>query len=124
MRTVLGGKVHRATVTDANMDYEGSVTIDPELMEAADILPYELVHILDIDNGSRLQTYAIEGQRGSREVCINGAAARLIHQGDKVIILAYQLVSEEEARAGNHPRVVLVDSENNIVSRKPAAVGS
>jgi aspartate 1-decarboxylase len=121
---MLGGKIHRATVTDANVDYEGSVTIDPDLLEAADILPYQMVHILDVDNGARLETYAIEGKRGSREVCINGAAARLVHRGDKVIILHYRTVSEEEARAGVHPHVVLVDSSNNIVARKPQPVGA
>lgn len=121
MRTMFAGKIHRATVTEANVDYEGSVTIDPELMEAADILPYELVHILDIDNGARLETYAIEGERGSRVICINGAAARLVHKGDKVIILHYRSVSEEEAQAGFKPHVALVDANNDIV-KKPEPV--
>ena len=98
MRTMLKGKIHRARVTDANLNYEGSITIDEILMEAADILPYEKVQVLDIDNGARLETYAITGQRGSGEICINGAAARLVTVDDKVIILAYSIVSDEEAR--------------------------
>ena len=87
MRTMLKGKIHRATVTDCNVHYEGSVTIDRRLMQAADILPYEQVHVLDVNNGSRLMTYAIEGETG--EICLNGAAARLVHKGDTVIILSY-----------------------------------
>jgi len=117
MRTMLKGKIHRATVTEANIDYEGSITIDKDLMEAADILPYEMVHVLDVDNGTRLQTYAIEGERGSGVICMNGAAARLVYKGDRVIILAYSLVPEEEAR---HivPRLVYVDSNNAIARHK------
>ncbi len=113
MRTMLKGKMHRAYVTDAVIDYEGSITIDRTLMEAADILPYERVHVLDVTNGARLETYAIEGETG--EICINGAAARLIYKGDKVIILAYDLVSEEEARNWE-PRKVFVNEQNEIVS--------
>ena len=79
MRTMLKSKIHRATVTEANIAYEGSITIDRNLMEAADILPFEQVHVLDIDNGSRLETYVIEGERGSGVICLNGAAARLVH---------------------------------------------
>jgi len=110
---MLKGKIHRVTVTEANIDYEGSITIDEELMEAADILPYEMVHVLDVDNGSRLQTYALKGDRGSGVICMNGAAARLIYKGDKVIILSYNVVTEEDAR---HiiPRLVYVDSNNAI----------
>lgn len=111
MRTMLKGKIHRARVTDANLDYEGSITIDSLLMEAADILPYEMVHVLDIDNGARFETYAIEGERGSGEICINGAAARLVAKGDIVIILAYKVVSDEEARS-SHPSLVYVDESN------------
>ena len=96
MRTMLKGKIHRATVTEADIDYEGSITIDRTLMEAADILPYEMVHVLDVTNGARLETYAIEG--GPGQICINGAAARLITKGDTVIIIAYHLVKEEEAK--------------------------
>lgn len=114
MRTMLKGKIHRARVTEANIDYEGSITIDRVLMEAADILPYEMVHVLDINNGARVQTYAIEGEAGSGVICANGAAARLIHPGDKVIIVAYQSVTDEEAHT-IAPRLVFVDSNNAIV---------
>ena len=114
MRTMLKGKIHRARVTEANLDYEGSVTIDPILMEAADILPYEKVQVLDIDNGARLETYAIEGERGSGVICINGAAARLVYRGDKVIILSYQTVTDEEARTTT-PKLVYVDQKNAIL---------
>jgi aspartate 1-decarboxylase len=113
MRTMLKSKIHRATVTDANLHYEGSVTIDPALMEAADMLPFEQVHLLDIDNGARLTTYAIEGERGSGEVCVNGAAAHLIHQGDTIIILSYLQVPEERARS-HQPRLIYVDGANRI----------
>src|SRR4030067_649927 len=89
MRTMLKSKIHRAHVTGANVGYEGSITLDPELMDAADILPFEQVHVLDITNGARLQTYAIEGPRGSGEVVINGAAARMVGEGDLVIVLTY-----------------------------------
>src|SRR3990170_3484405 len=87
MRTMLKSKIHRARVTDANLHYEGSVTLDPVLMEAADLLPYEQVQLLDIDNGARLTTYVIEGDRGSGQVVVNGAAAHLIHRGDTIIVL-------------------------------------
>ena len=115
MRTMLAGKIHRATVTEANVDYEGSVTIDPVIMDAAGILPYELVHILDLTNGARLETYAIEGRAGSGELCINGAAGLLVRERDLVIILHYETVSEEEA-CRMTPRVVRVDAENRIVA--------
>ena len=111
MRIMLKSKIHRATVTEADINYEGSITIDTDLMEAADILPYEKVQVLDIDNGSRLETYAIEGKAGSGVICMNGAAARLVHPGDKVIILTYHDVPEEQARE-NHPIVVNVDAKN------------
>jgi len=115
MRIMLKGKIHRATVTECNIDYEGSITIDKELLEQADILPFEQVHVLDINNGSRLLTYAIEGEKG--EICLNGAAARLVNKGDTVIILAYAQVNEEEAR-DFMPRLVYVDSNNSTVSTK------
>ncbi len=111
MRMMLKGKIHRARVTEADLHYEGSVTIDPDLMDAADILPFEQVHLLDIDNGNRLQTYAIEGVRGSGEVCVNGAAARLVTVGDLVIILAYHLVADADARDAR-PRMVYVDADH------------
>ena len=114
MRTMLKSKIHRATVTDANLHYEGSVTVDPVLMEAADLLPFEQVHLLDIDNGARLETYVIEGERGSREVCVNGAAAHLIHRGDTLIIVSYDTLSEDEAKR-HEPKLVYVDETNNIV---------
>ncbi|MBA7469366.1 Aspartate 1-decarboxylase [subsurface metagenome] len=117
MRTMLKGKIHRARVTDANLNYEGSITIDELLMEAADILPYERVQVLDIDNGARLETYAITGERGSGEICINGAAARLVSVGDKVIILAYSIVSDEEARDAK-PRLINVDERNAIIKEE------
>jgi len=114
MRTMLKSKIHRATVREANVDYEGSITLDPLLMEAADILPYEQVHVLDIANGARLTTYAIEGRRGSGDVTINGAAAHLVSAGDPVIILTYREMDEEAARH-HRPRLVYVDEGNRIV---------
>lgn len=111
---MLKSKIHRARVTRANLNYEGSIAIDRELMEAADILPYEKVQVLDINNGARLETYAIEGEPG--EICINGAAARLVSEGDLVIILSYRLVPEEEA-LGYLPKLVYVDSENRLISK-------
>jgi len=116
MRTMLKGKIHRARVTAANLDYEGSITIDQLLMEAADILPYEMVHVLDINNGARFQTYAVKGEAGSGEIVLNGAAARLVLKGDIVIILSYCTVSDEEAGLIK-PKLVYVDAKNNIVSR-------
>jgi aspartate 1-decarboxylase len=112
---MLKSKIHRARVTDANIDYEGSITIDRKLMEAADILPYEQVHVLNVNNGVRLTTYALEGEQG--EVCLNGAAARLVMKGDIVIILAYQDVPDGEARSIT-PKLVYVDTKNNIVETK------
>jgi aspartate 1-decarboxylase len=113
MRTMLKSKIHRAHVTGADVDYEGSIALDPELMEAADVLPFEQVHVLDITNGARLQTYAIKGRRGSGEVVINGAAARMVGEGDLVIVLAYHTVSEEDARI-LRPRLVYVNDANRI----------
>ena len=114
MRTMLKSKIHRARVTEANLNYEGSIALDPLLMEAADILPYEQVQVLDIDNGARLETYAIAGRGGSGQVCINGAAARLVHAGDVVIVLTYRPLSEEEAQS-HRPRLVYVDEANRVV---------
>jgi aspartate 1-decarboxylase len=110
---MLTSKIHRATVTGANINYEGSVTLDPVLMEAADILPYEQVQVLDINNGNRLTTYAIEGDRGAGDVIINGAAARLVSVGDVVIILTYRDIPEEAARS-HRPSLVYVDAGNRI----------
>ena len=117
MRTMLKGKIHRARVTQCNIDYEGSITIDKDLMEAADLLQFEKVEVLNINNSARFHTYAIEGQRGSGEICLNGAAARLVAKGDIVIILSYHMVTEDEA-ATSSPRLVYVDSENRIVDTK------
>jgi aspartate 1-decarboxylase len=110
---MLKSKIHRATVTGADINYEGSITLDPVLMEAADILPYEQVHVLDVDNGARLTTYAIEGVRGSGDVVLNGAAARLVHTGDTVIILTYEDIPED-GLASHHPTLVHVDEYNRI----------
>lgn len=112
-RTMLKSKIHRATVTQADLHYVGSVTISADLMEAADLLPGEQVDIVDIDNGARLTTYVIEGPRDSGVIGINGAAARMISPGDLVIIISYAVVAESEARA-LRPRVVLVDENNKI----------
>jgi aspartate 1-decarboxylase len=114
-RTMLAGKIHRATVTGVQVDYEGSITIDPDLMEASGILPYESVQVLDITNGARLETYAIGGTRGSGEVCVNGAAALLVHERDLIIILHFVQVENEEAHR-IEPRIVRVDTRNRIVS--------
>ena len=116
MRLMLKSKIHRARVTDANLHYEGSITIDGVLMEAADILPYEQVHVLDVDNGARFETYAIEGEAASGVICVNGAAARLVSRGDRVIILTYRAVREEAAQAWE-PRLVYVDERNAIVGQ-------
>lgn len=110
-RTLLHAKIHRATVTDANLEYEGSVTIDSRLLELADIVEHEQVHVYDITNGNRLITYAITGPAGSGTICINGAGAHLIRPGDKVIICSYVQLTEAE-RAGHRPRVILVDEQN------------
>ena len=117
MRTLLRSKIHRARVTECNVDYEGSITIDTDLMEAADILPYERVDVLNINNGARFSTYVIEGQEGSGEICLNGAAARLVAKDDLVIILSYQQVSDEDASM-IAPKMVYVDSQNKITAKK------
>jgi len=114
VRTMLKSKIHRARVTGANIEYEGSITIDKKLMEAADILPYEQVHVVNINNGARFDTYVIEGEEGSGEICLNGAAARLAAKGDTVIILSYCHVDDEEAWHFT-PRIVHVDANNAIV---------
>lgn len=113
-RYMLHSKIHRATVTQADLHYVGSLTIDMDLMEAADLLPGQQVDVVDVDNGNRLTTYAIEGERGSGILCINGAAARLISPGDTVIIIAYASMSDEDARS-HDPHVVFVDKDNRIV---------
>lgn len=115
LRTMFKSKIHRATVTQADLHYVGSVTIDADLLDAADLLPGELVHIVDITNGARLETYVIEGERGSGVIGINGAAAHLVRPDDLVIIISYAQVDDAEARA-LRPRVVHVDRDNRIVS--------
>ncbi|HVM43633.1 MAG TPA: aspartate 1-decarboxylase [Gemmatimonadales bacterium] len=111
--TLCKSKLHRATVTQANLHYIGSITIDAALMDAAGILPFERVQVVDVANGARFETYAVEGERGSRVVCLNGAAARLVHVGDPVIIIAYALLTPEEARA-HRPVIVLLKPDNTI----------
>ena len=120
LRTMLKSKIHRATVTGADVNYEGSITLDPLLMEAAEIIPYEQVHVLDINNGSRLTTYAIEGKPGFGPVIINGAATHLIAEGDLIIILTYIDLPEEDARS-HRPTLVYVDAENRISRREMAS---
>ncbi len=114
LRTMMKSKIHRATVTQADLHYVGSVTVDQDLLDAANLLPGELVHIVDIDNGARLETYTIAGERGSGVIGINGAAARLVHPGDLVILIGYGQMEDAEAREFE-PSVVFVDSENRII---------
>ena len=114
MRIMMKSKIHRATVTQADLDYVGSVTLDAGLMEAADLLEGEQVAIVDITNGARIETYVIPGERGSGVIGINGAAAHLVHPGDLVIIISYAVLSDAEARA-LEPRIVHVDARNRIV---------
>lgn len=114
-RTMFKSKIHRATVTQADLHYVGSITIDADLMEAADLLTGEQVHVVDIDNGARLETYVIAGPRGSGVIGLNGAAARLVHPGDLVIVMSYAAMTDVEARA-YEPKVVHVDRDNRIVA--------
>jgi len=116
--TAFKSKIHRARVTEANLNYEGSVTLDTDLMDAADILPHEQVQVLNVMNGQRFDTYAIRGPRGSGVVCLNGPAARLAHVGDLVIILTYAEMEREELLR-HTPRVVMVDERNRIVEPEP-----
>ena len=115
--TMLKSKIHRATVTEAELDYVGSITIDKNLLESSGILEYEKVLVVDITNGSRLETYTIAGERGSGTVCLNGAAAKLINKGDTVIIMAFADMDEKEAKEYK-PTVVFVDDENKVKSIK------
>ncbi|HEU0025273.1 MAG TPA: aspartate 1-decarboxylase [Thermoleophilaceae bacterium] len=119
-RTMLKSKLHRATITASDLHYVGSITLDPDLLETADIREHELVHVLDVDNGSRFETYVIAGARGSAEVKVNGAAARLVHEGDRVIVVSYAEYAEEEL-VTHEPRVVHLDSRNRIVAVNSAA---
>ncbi len=112
-RTLMKSKLHRATVTEADLNYVGSITIDRDLMDAADLLPHERVQVLDVTNGARLETYVIEGARGSGTIGINGAAAHLVHTGDVVLIVSYAEFDDDEARTWK-PTVVLLDADNRI----------
>src|SRR5258708_32490444 len=118
-RSMLKSKVHRATVTHADVDYEGSLTLDALLLEAADILPYEEVHVWNVTRGTRLRTYAMRGDPGSGIVCVNGAAAHLAGPGDLVIVATFSQMEEDVARA-HRPRVVLVDGRNHIRAARSA----
>jgi aspartate 1-decarboxylase len=123
-RTMMKSKIHRATVTEANVDYVGSITLDADLMRAADLLPNEKVHVVDVTNGARLETYCIEGPAGSGVVCLNGAAARLVREGDTVIVISYAMMPDEQARKHN-PTVVFVDGLNRIArlgAEEPATI--
>jgi aspartate 1-decarboxylase len=115
LRTMMKSKIHRATVTQADLHYVGSVTVDEDLLDAADLLPGEQVAIVDVTNGARLETYTIAGERGSGVLGINGAAARLVHPGDVVILIGYGQLTTEEATA-LEPRVVFVDADNRILA--------
>jgi len=113
---MLYSKIHRATVTDANLNYVGSITIDEELMEEANLLVGQKVDVVNINNGERFSTYVIRGERGKREICLNGAAARKAHPGDKIIIIAYANMSIEEAKSFK-PAVIIVDDNNNVIEK-------
>jgi aspartate 1-decarboxylase len=112
---MLKSKIHRATITASDLHYVGSITIDVDLLDAADILPYEMVAVVDVDNGARFETYTIPGQSGSREIKVNGAAARLVHHGDTIIVISYGSYSESELQTYK-PRVVHVDADNEIIA--------
>jgi aspartate 1-decarboxylase len=121
-RKMLKSKIHRATLTGADLQYEGSITIDKDLMDAADILPYEAVCVWDVNNGSRFETYAIEGERGSGAVCVNGAAARLVAPGDLVIIASFVNMDNKEALQ-HEPKLVFVDERNRILPTRKEVAG-
>jgi aspartate 1-decarboxylase len=116
MRWMCKSKIHRATITEANLEYEGSITIDESLLDAAEIVPYEMVQVLNINNGQRLETYAIPGPKGSGMICLNGAAARCGVRGDKVIILSTAVVNESDVPAFA-PRVIFVDAQNRVATK-------
>ena len=123
-RTLMKSKLHRGTITAANLHYVGSITIDADLMEAADLLPNEKVQVVDIDNGARLETYVIAGERGSGDLCLNGAAARLVQPGDKIIVISYGTYTDAEARE-HEPTVLVLDDLNRpetILERPHATV--
>ncbi|MBC2162986.1 aspartate 1-decarboxylase [Listeria booriae] len=118
LRTMMNGKIHRATVTEANLQYVGSITIDEAILEAVDMLPNEKVQIVNNNNGARLETYIIPGKRGSGIICLNGAAARLTQVGDTVIIMSYGMFTKEEA-AVHEPKIVVLDEANGIAQYLP-----
>ena len=120
-RRMMKSKIHRATVTDADLHYVGSITIDPVLMEAADLHEWEHVHVVDIDNGARFETYVIQGTPGGREICLNGAAARLVHKGDRVIVISYADLDDAELE-GYAPTIVHVDSRNRRIDAEMASL--
>ncbi len=120
-RTFFKSKIHRAVISQAELHYEGSLTIDLELMEAADLLAYEKVSVVNINNGERLETYVIPGERGSKTICLNGAAARKGQVGDRIIIISYAQLNEEEQK-NFEPTVVLVDEQNNIVETSHSVI--
>lgn len=122
-RTMMSGKLHRATVTEANLNYVGSITIDEDLIDAVGMLPNEKVQIVNNNNGARLETYIIPGQRGSGVICLNGAAARLVQKGDKVIIISYKMMSDQDA-AKHQPKVAVLNDQNKIeqmLGQEPAS---
>ena len=123
LRTMCKSKIHRATVTGADLHYIGSITIDPELMEAADLLEYEQVQVVNVNNGARFETYVIPGERGRGEMCLNGAAARLVHPGDTVIVISYGQY-DEAAMESYRPRFIFVDEHNRITPVALRAVSS
>ncbi|MBE7444177.1 MAG: aspartate 1-decarboxylase [Planctomycetia bacterium] len=118
LREMCKAKIHAATVTETNLNYNGSITIDKALLDAVDILPYERVQVLNINNGTRVETYIIEGERDSGVICLNGAAARWAQPGDKVIIVSYCLVEDKDARNWK-PKIILVDGNNNLIKTLP-----
>ncbi len=121
-RKMLAAKIHRATVTGADVNYEGSITIPPELLEAAGMVPYEAVNVWNVTRGTRLETYTILGESGSHDICANGAAAHLIHPGDHVILATYSFVPEDRV-ADHQPRIVFVDHQNRITHIGPEVAG-
>jgi aspartate 1-decarboxylase len=123
LRTMCKSKIHRATVTGADLNYIGSITIDPVLMDAADLLEYEQVAVVNVNNGARFETYVIPGERGKGEICLNGAAARMVHPGDKVIVISYAQYDEAEMERYS-PRFIFVDEHNRIPRDTLRAVGS
>ncbi len=112
--TILKSKIHQAVVTDKILEYEGSITIDMDIVDAANMLPYEKVLVTDINNGARLETYIIPGKRGSKTICLNGAAGRLVEKGDRVIIMAFAQMDEDEAK-NYKPTIIRIDKNNNII---------